>query len=152
MNVRSIRSLAAASLVILAFACFASAETVKITFFTNEKTVLIGDKELKGLVDFSYDIRRGATIVTSDESGTLMSYTGDLIEGTIRLNKGSELLDKKLESGKPVDLQYYLSRDKTVKRMDFLGTRITKRETVNAEGSGCLDYYFRSSTLVEQKE
>jgi len=128
----------------------AASRTFRIMVFTKEKTVFVDDQEIKGLIDFSYEVKKDATIVSNEEP--YVSYKGNLITGNIKIKSSNDILDESFKSGDSLNIQYFLSKDDKVTKYEFIGCKITaidvmKEKDEEAEAT----YSFRASALAEKE-
>lgn len=130
------------------------AETKKITVvvFNKEKTVFLDNEEVKGVVQFNYEIKKNATITTSSTETPLLSYKGALITGKITLSAPSALLDKALKEKRSVKLKYAHNKDKKLTEYDFPGSMIEKADVEKKKGKVTKAVYsFRATSVIETK-
>lgn len=124
-------------------------KTFSITVLTKEKTVLVSDKEILGVLDFNYKVTKDATI-TSTSEGVFLSYKGNLIEGTIKLKAPNAVLDALLKDKRSVDIKYLLSKNKKITEYQFSratieGKEVKKKNNKVTEAA----YRFRAQSIIE---
>ena len=128
----------------------AASRTFRIMVFTKEKTVFVDDQEIKGLIDFSYKVKKDATIVSNEEP--YVSYKGNLITGNIKIKSSNDMLDESFKSGDSLNIQYFLSKDDKITKYEFIGCKITAIDVMKEKGEEAeATYSFRASALAEKE-
>lgn len=156
-NPVTVAFLAAAVAVVLAVPAVHSAvqtKTIKVMVVTKEKTLLIDGQEVKGLIDFSYEVQENAAITDKSKNGApYVSYVGTLITGKITVESSDETLDSAFNGGEPLTFKFVkASKDmKTTEARTFLNCRITDRSVTKDDKENKTIYSFRAAAVLENK-